>query len=39
MNGKFGDGEEGKAVSKSNLLMITLFLGLSLLYDIRMFKR
>ena len=39
MNGGFGEGEEGKAVSKSNLLMITIFLGLSLLYDRRIFKK
>lgn len=38
MNGKFGDGEVGKTVSKSNLLMISLFLGLSLAYDYRLFK-
>jgi hypothetical protein len=38
MNGRFGDGEEGKTVSKSNLLMISIFLGLSLLYDYRIFK-
>lgn len=38
MNGNFGDGDEGKLVSKSNLLMISIFLGLSLAYDYRMFK-
>lgn len=37
MNGRFGDGEEGKTVSKSNLLMISIFLGLSLAYDYKMF--
>jgi hypothetical protein len=35
MNGNFGDGEIGKTVSKSNLFMITLFTGLSLIYDYR----
>lgn len=35
MKQKFGEGEEGKTVSKSNLFMITLFLGLSVLYDYR----
>jgi hypothetical protein len=35
MKDKFGDGEEGKTVSKSNLFMISLFLGLSVLYDYR----
>lgn len=35
MGSNFGDGEVGKTVSKSNLLMISLFLGLSLAYDYR----
>jgi hypothetical protein len=35
MGSNFGDGEVGKTVSKSNLLMISLFIGLSLLYDYR----
>jgi len=35
MGANFGDGELGKTVSKSNLLMISLFLGLSLIYDYR----
>lgn len=35
MGSKFGDGEVGKTVSKSNLLMISLFIGLSLVYDYR----
>ena len=35
MGSKFGDGEVGKTVSKSNLLMICLFIGLSLVYDYR----
>jgi hypothetical protein len=38
MNDNFGDGEEGKTVSKSVLLMITLFLGLSILYDYRILR-
>jgi hypothetical protein len=39
MGSNFGDGEVGKTVSKSNLLMISLFLGLSLAYDYRICKR
>ncbi len=35
MGSNFGDGEVGKTVSKSNLLMISLFIGLSLDYDYR----
>ena len=35
MKDKFGEGEEGKTVSKSNLFMISLFLGISILYDYR----
>ncbi len=39
MGSNFGDGELGKTVSKSNLLMITLFIGLSLIYDYRICTR
>jgi hypothetical protein len=39
MGSNFGDGEVGKTVSKSNLLMISLFLGLSLAYDYRIFNK
>ncbi len=35
MRNKFGEGEEGKTVSKSNLFMISLFLGISVVYDYR----
>jgi hypothetical protein len=38
MSDGFGDGETGKTVSKSNLLMMTTFLGLSVLYDYRVCK-